>query len=78
MIESMARHSDAEQHHWTMSVNGSIISSPKPEPPNDISQHPSGALSFPTVTVTSDDDSDAVPNSAGPAPPANLNICYGY
>ncbi|KAI8648083.1 hypothetical protein NCS56_01539900 [Fusarium sp. Ph1] len=63
-----------------MSVNGSIISSPKPEPPSDISQHPSGALSFPTVTVTSDDDSDddsnAVPNSAGPAPPANLNIYH--
>ncbi|KAJ4176506.1 hypothetical protein NW755_014377 [Fusarium falciforme] len=53
-----------------MSVNGSIISSPKPEPASDIVQHPSGAHSFPTATVTSDDDSDAVPNSVGPAPPA--------
>ncbi|KAJ3454239.1 hypothetical protein MRS44_018133 [Fusarium solani] len=53
-----------------MSVNGSIISSPKPEPASDIVQHPSGAHSFPTATVTSDDDSDVVPNSAGPAPPA--------
>ncbi|RTE75460.1 hypothetical protein BHE90_010075 [Fusarium euwallaceae] len=43
-----------------MSVNGSIISSPKPEPASDIVQHPSGAHSFPTTTVTSGDDSDAL------------------